>query len=348
MTVKYKPVGWNANKLVYDAFMLAAITIYIFGFIKWAPKISPAAAAVDEPIMRIRAFGSCAFLMLTFVLCIGPLARFFPAWLPVLYNRRHFGVMTAAVAAAHLSFVLDYYASLSPVRPIVAVMSVNPSIMQLQGFPFEWLGLFTLGVLIVLAATSHDFWLSFLGPSLWKSIHMLIYPAFVAVTAHVALGALQATTHPALAAMALFSAFAVAGLHFAAARKDDAFERDHPLPQAADWIDGGDPQTIPNNKARVVAMPDGSYVALFRSDGMLSAVANACAHQKGPIGEGQICKGLVTCPWHGYQYRPEDGCSPPPYTERIATYPIKMENGRVFVSRAPNPLGTHTAALRVS
>ena len=43
----------------------------------------------------MRAFGSCAFLMLTLILCIGPLARLDARFLPLLYNRRHFGVLTA-------------------------------------------------------------------------------------------------------------------------------------------------------------------------------------------------------------------------------------------------------------
>ena len=35
-----------------------------------------------------------------------------------------------------------------------------------------------LAILVLLAATSHDFWLSFLTPPIWKSIHMAIYGAY--------------------------------------------------------------------------------------------------------------------------------------------------------------------------
>lgn len=346
MSVKYNPVIWNTNKLVYDAFMMAAVALYIFGFIKWAPMLAPNAAQTDEPIMRMRAFGSCAFLMLTFVLCIGPLARLDTRWLPVLYNRRHFGVMTAAVAAAHLSFVLDYYASLSPTAPAVAVLSSNTSFGQLLGFPFEIFGIVALAILIVLAATSHDFWLSFLTPPVWKAIHMLVYAAYVAAALHIALGPLQANTHPALAIGALGAVTLVAGLHLTVARRDSAFERANPLPaKGTAWIDAGDPAAIADKRAKIVVLPDGSRVALFRYDGKLSAVTNACVHQNGPLGEGRIIGGKVTCPWHGFQYRAEDGCAPAPFTERIATYRLKLDNGRVYVDPTPNAPGTRVEPL---
>ncbi len=345
MSVKYTPVGWNRNKLIYDVIMLAVITLYILAFVRWAPLFAPAAAAIDEPIIRMRAFGSCAFMMLTFVLCIGPLARLDSRWLPVLYNRRHFGVMTAAVAAAHLWHISDYYAALSPTPPAVAILSSNTSFGQLLGFPFEVFGIAALVILVILAVTSHDFWLSFLTPPVWKAIHMLVYAAFGLATLHIAFGPLQATTHPALAGVALGAVSLVGGLHLWAARRDGAFERANPLPPSTAWIDAGDPHTIPEKRARTVVLPDGTRVALFRYDGKLSAVTNVCVHQNGPLGEGRIIGGKVTCPWHGFQYRADDGRAPAPYTERIATYRIKFEAGRVFVDPTPNEPGTRVAPL---
>jgi len=60
-------------------------------------------------------------------------------------------------------------------------------------------------------------------------------------------------------------------------------------------------------------------IAVFRYDGTVAAVSNVCWHPAGPLGEGRVMDGCITCPWHGYQYPPEDGCSPPPFNERIAT-----------------------------
>jgi nitrite reductase/ring-hydroxylating ferredoxin subunit len=80
------------------------------------------------------------------------------------------------------------------------------------------------------------------------------------------------------------------------------------------WLPVGPPFSIPDKGARIVAAPDGERIADFRDGGALS---NLCAHQNGPIGEGRIIDGCVTCPWHGYQYRLADGCAPPPRIWRM-------------------------------
>jgi hypothetical protein len=52
-------------------------------------------------MLRIRATGTCAFLLLSLVLSIGPLTRLDGRFLPLLTNRRHFGALTFLVALAH-------------------------------------------------------------------------------------------------------------------------------------------------------------------------------------------------------------------------------------------------------
>jgi len=61
--------------------------------------------------------------------------------------------------------------------------------------------------------------------------------------------------------------------------------------------------------------------------------------QNGPLGEGKILDGCITCPWHGYQYRLETGASPPPFVEKVPTFNVRIENGRVLVHPKPNPPG---------
>ena len=76
-------------------------------------------------------------------------------------------------------------------------------------------------------------------------------------------------------------------------------------------------------------------------------LSNLCAHQNGPLGEGRLIFGCVTCPWHGYQYRPEDGQSPPPFTERVPTYNLSMQDGMVMIDPVANPAGTYVEPLKV-
>jgi nitrite reductase/ring-hydroxylating ferredoxin subunit len=81
-------------------------------------------------------------------------------------------------------------------------------------------------------------------------------------------------------------------------------------------------------------------VAVFRYDGRISAVSNVCQHQNGPLGEGRILDGCITCPWHGFQYDPADGASPPPFTEKVPTFRVRVVDGRVEVHPRPLPAGT--------
>lgn len=96
---------------------------------------------------------------------------------------------------------------------------------------------------------------------------------------------------------------------------------------------------IPENKAKM-AMVEGQNIAIFKYDGKLSAVHNLCKHQNGPLSEGRILDGCITCPWHGYQYLPENGQSPPPFTEKLATYDVWTDGQRVYVHPQPYPEGT--------
>jgi len=64
-------------------------------------------------------------------------------------------------------------------RPVFIPWNVNPFVsFSLQiplhiiyQFPFQILGFWHCLILLLMAATSHDFWLSTLSPRIWKSLH---------------------------------------------------------------------------------------------------------------------------------------------------------------------------------
>lgn len=341
MSVLYTPVQWNKTKYVYDVALLLGVIAYIVIFLEVAPRFADMTRPLDGAILRMRAFGTCAFFMLTMILMIGPLARLDRRFLPVLYNRRHFGVLTCLVAITHAAYVINWYFVFTPIPKAEALLSSNTSFGQLLGFPFEVFGIFALAVLIILAATSHDFWLAFLSAPIWKAIHILIYPAYAAVVAHIAFGYLQDSRNPTFALIACGGALLVAGLHLFAARARPAEPLEKSAAAAAgDWVPVCDVGEIPEGRARIVTLGAEERAAVFRYDGKLSAVSNACAHQNGPLGEGLIVDGCVTCPWHGFQYRPEDGCSPAPFTEKVPTYALKLEGAMVSIDRKAKPRGT--------
>src|SRR6202008_1548896 len=111
----------------------------------------------------------------------------------------------------------------------------------------------------------------------------------------------------------------VAALHLIAGRRERDLDRGLKLSDG--WIAVGPPNTIPDKGARVVAAENGERIAVFRDGDEIGALSNLCAHQNGPIGEGRIIDGCVTCPWHGYEYRLEGGCGPPPVPQKLWTPP---------------------------
>ena len=165
MGVDYKPVIWNRNKYMYDAVLLIAVAAYLYLYIRVGVNWQDNSLPVERPIMRMRAFGSCAFLMLSVILCIGPLARLNEKFMPLLYNRRHFGVLTACVAAVHANYVMRWYFAFSPTEPYAALFSSNTSYGQILGFPFEIFGIFAFLTLLVLAVTSPRFLAEFSKPA---------------------------------------------------------------------------------------------------------------------------------------------------------------------------------------
>ncbi|MEM6489463.1 MAG: Rieske (2Fe-2S) protein, partial [Pseudomonadota bacterium] len=112
------------------------------------------------------------------------------------------------------------------------------------------------------------------------------------------------------------------------------------------WLAVPGADAVAEGRALIVAMPDGRRAAVFRQEGTLAALSNACAHQNGPLGEGRILDGCVTCPWHGFQYRLVDGRSPPPFTERVPTYNLRRSaEGTVEIRVRANPPGTATQPI---
>jgi nitrite reductase/ring-hydroxylating ferredoxin subunit len=105
-------------------------------------------------------------------------------------------------------------------------------------------------------------------------------------------------------------------------------------------------EDIEDDRAKIVVR-DGQEIAIFKYDKKISAVHNLCKHQNGPLGRGKIVDGCITCPWHGYQYKPGDGCSPPPFTEKLSTYECRVIKGIVYVNPAPLPEGTPVEPAKI-
>ncbi len=347
----YRAIQWNRFKVAFDLWLAAIIIAFLGGFLL-AGLIGTPPEQSFHPVQAVmRATGACAFFLLSLTLTIGPLARMTRVATPLLYNRRHLGVSTFLVALAHAALALLWYFGFSRLNPALALFIVRPWSLTASGVPFELLGLAALLILLLLAATSHDYWQKVMGALRWKRLHMAVYAAYGLVVGHVAFGALLAQSAGVYPRLVMAAAGVVAVLHLSAAALEAWRERRAARPVRAqpdgDWLEVGPGRMIPDSRAVIVAAPDGERIAVFRDGDALYAVSNVCPHQNGPLGEGRIIDGCITCPWHGWQYRPQDGRSPPPFEEEVDLYRLKLENGVVFVQTAPIGPGQSPPPVRL-
>jgi len=340
MGVAYVSVQWNRQKKWYDAVLLGCVFAYL-GIFGIATKVL--FPWVTDEIMLMRAFGSAAFLLLHIILCIGPLCRLNPGFLPLLYNRRHAGVTMFILALVHSLLVIATYHAGSDTNAFLSIFVSSPIHPNAAGFPFQACGFFALVILFLMAATSHDFWLANLTAPIWKTLHMMVYVAYALLLFHVTFGVLQGEGSPVYVVATAMGLATVLILHVTAANRENSLDQksrksEHEARDFNNFVDACAVTDIPENRARIVCL-SGERVAIFKYNGKISAVSNVCQHQNGPLGEGKILYGCITCPWHGYQYKPDTGASPPPFVEKVPTFNVLVKNGRVFVHPKPNPPG---------
>jgi nitrite reductase/ring-hydroxylating ferredoxin subunit/DMSO/TMAO reductase YedYZ heme-binding membrane subunit len=343
MSVSYQAVGWNRQKRVYNLTLATGIVVYLGAFIGASSALRP--EATIETLL-IRGFGTAALLLLHIILSIGPLARLDRRFLPLLYNRRHLGVAMFILALAHGGFSILQFHAFGALNPLASVLASNGRYDTLSQFPFQTLGLAALGILFLMAATSHDFWLVNLTAPVWKTLHMLVYLAYGLVILHVALGVLQKEASPVLAVLLGLGALWILGLHTLVGWREAAVDRERHGAAREGYVELCAVDEISDQRAKIFPL-SGERVAVFRYDGKISAISNVCKHQNGPLGEGKIINGCVVCPWHGYQYRPEDGTSPPPFAEKVPTFRVRVIDGKVWADPRPLPPGTRVEPAEI-
>ena len=342
MGVNYQTVLWNKNKKSYDKWIAVSALTYLLVFA--ALTIITNADTSPETLI-IRSFGTLAIGLLHIILIIGPLSRLNTRFLPLLYNRRHLGVSMFLAALVHGGFSLFQFHTLGNVNPVYALFTSNMEYTSLHNFPFQVLGFFALIILFLMTATSHDFWLKNLSPKLWKQLHMLVYVAYAFIILHVFLGAFQ--QQPSIVSIGILTLgfVIITGLHLTAGIQEHKLDQIKNSLEDDGWFFVCDIDDIEEDRAKIFTIKK-ERVAIFKYDGKLSAVSNTCKHQGGPLGEGKVVDGCITCPWHGYQYLPHNGQSPPPFTEKIATYQLKNIKNDIYIH--PEALAEGTEVTPVS
>lgn len=97
------------------------------------------------------------------------------------------------------------------------------------------------------------------------------------------------------------------------------------------WFDAGGIDAIPVRGARVLHL-DGQRIAVFRtSDGKIFALRDACPHRGGPLSQGIVHGGCVTCPLHDWVIDLATGKATGPDEGSTRTYQVRLEQGRILL-----------------
>jgi nitrite reductase/ring-hydroxylating ferredoxin subunit len=71
--------------------------------------------------------------------------------------------------------------------------------------------------------------------------------------------------------------------------------------------------------------------ALCNVDGDVRAISGVCPHHGGPLGQGGLEGGVVTCPWHAWEFDSGTGACLFNDTLRVPTYAVRIEAGQILV-----------------
>jgi nitrite reductase/ring-hydroxylating ferredoxin subunit len=90
---------------------------------------------------------------------------------------------------------------------------------------------------------------------------------------------------------------------------------------------------VPENSVIEVRV-DGRPYAVCNADGRITALDGVCPHAGGPLGEGRVADGRVTCPFHLWEFNCLTGENDFDPATRVSTFPVKVEGEDIFIETA--------------
>ncbi|MCU1485565.1 MAG: Rieske (2Fe-2S) protein [Actinomycetia bacterium] len=111
---------------------------------------------------------------------------------------------------------------------------------------------------------------------------------------------------------------------------DHTFDRSGP----DDWTDVAGSDELADGSSFVARAGDDD-VLLVRRGAHVDAISDRCTHLSGPLHDGRVEDGCVTCPWHQSTFRLDDGSVVHgPATAPQPRYEVREADGRLLVRRA--------------
>lgn len=105
----------------------------------------------------------------------------------------------------------------------------------------------------------------------------------------------------------------------------------------AEFVHVGASGDVPPGGARVLEI-QGRRIAVFNVDGTFYAIDDVCTHDEASLAAGARSGEIVTCPKHGSRFNVRTGrVLSLPAVVPVNTYPVKVEDGQVYVRPEPEP-----------
>ena len=96
--------------------------------------------------------------------------------------------------------------------------------------------------------------------------------------------------------------------------------------------------SIPENRGGTFVV-DGMLVAVFRWQGKYFAIDDICPHMGASLGAGEVCDGVVTCPWHAWRFSICDGTWRDNPKLKVSHYEVRVQGDEIQV-RVPEGRGS--------
>lgn len=104
----------------------------------------------------------------------------------------------------------------------------------------------------------------------------------------------------------------------------------------SDWIEICATGDVPRLEGRRVVVRD-FHIGVFNTDEGFFAIGDVCPHMGGPLHDGLVENCVVACPLHARTVDLRSGEVTNDDLSRVLTFPVKVENGVVYLDASILP-----------
>ncbi len=102
------------------------------------------------------------------------------------------------------------------------------------------------------------------------------------------------------------------------------------------WYAVGSIHEIPRRGARCVKHGDVTIAVFRTAEDKIFALKDKCPHRNGPLSQGIVHDGCVTCPLHNWVISLETGEAQGADEGRTASYPVKLDGQTILLCPTPS------------